>query len=79
MRAVRHLNRPTTLLRASFCSLALTAVLAGLVVTGNAQTDQHDGFITGVVSSRNGPEAGVWVIARNGKDGDETRQDCRDR
>ena len=63
MRAVRHLNRPTTLLRASFCSLALAAVLAGLVVTGNAQTDQDDGFITGVVSSRNGPEAGVWVIA----------------
>ena len=63
MRAVRHLNRPTILLRASFCSLALTAVLAGLVVTGTAQTDQHDGFITGVVSSRNGPEAGVWVIA----------------
>ena len=34
------------------------------MATSNAQqTDQHDGYISGVVSSRNGPEAGVWVIA----------------
>ena len=50
-------------------AVALTAALAVTVVAGwlvagpAAQTERPDGVITGTVTSANGPEAGVWVIA----------------
>src|SRR5437868_4911207 len=46
--------------------LILIAIAAAALDTGGtlqAQRRGPDGYITGVVRSSNGPEAGVWVIA----------------
>ncbi len=59
-------SRPgRTLLRPALFALTLAGLLAAVMATGNAQGSaaSPDGYITGVVTSANGPEAGVWVIA----------------
>ena len=55
-------------LRRSLLSFGLSALMAGgLVLAGRAEQarsiDPPEGYISGVVESTQGPEAGVWVIA----------------
>jgi len=53
-----------TLLRLTLCSLALSGLIIALVAVPSArQGPVPDGYISGVVESSAGPEAGVWVIA----------------
>src|SRR5438067_10675218 len=42
-------------------SVVIAGVVAGFIV--HAQRRAPDGYISGVVKSDKGPEAGVWVIA----------------
>ena len=53
------MGRTLGLLSAGF---VVAAVLVTLT-TGQPVAAADDGVVTGVVTSRNGPEAGVWVIA----------------
>src|SRR4051812_22117409 len=57
----------TSMRRRLLVRLALTGVVAGsLIDSGSALQSQRpapQGYITGVVRSTQGPEAGVWVIA----------------
>ncbi len=53
-----------TLLRLALCSLALSGLIIALVAVPSArEADAPEGYISGVVESNAGPEAGVWVIA----------------
>ncbi len=54
-----------TLMRFGVVSLALSAVVAGFMAIPSAEEAQAgpEGYISGVVESSAGPEAGVWVIA----------------
>ena len=64
MSTVRHRQFPTNLRRAALCSLVLFGLIAALLPTGMAQGGSPaDGYLGGVVTSSNGIEAGVWVIA----------------
>ena len=50
--------------RKLLCSVALCGAVAALIVTAGAQqATSPRGYISGVVESDGGPEAGVWVIA----------------
>ena len=44
--------------------VACVAALAASVVSAQEVRRPPDGFISGVVTSTRGPEAGVWVIAQ---------------
>jgi hypothetical protein len=53
-----------TLLRPALFAVTIGGLLAAFFVPGNAQQSARpDGYISGVVESTSGPEAGVWVIA----------------
>ena len=53
-----------TLLRLALCSLALSGLIIALVAVPSArEADATEGYISGVVESDAGPEAGVWGIA----------------
>ena len=49
----------------SFRSVVLGSVAAALLVSSVVaiQSNMSDGYISGIVESQNGSEAGVWVIA----------------
>ena len=52
------------MVRTRLCSLAVCGLVSTLVFTSAAQlATTPTGYISGVVESSNGPEAGVWVIA----------------
>ena len=53
-----------TLLRLALYSLALSGLVVALVAVPSArEADAPEGYMSGVVESNAGPEAGVWVIA----------------
>jgi len=54
-----------TLVRLAVVSVALSAVIAAFMAIPSAEeaAAAPDGYISGVVESSDGPEAGVWVIA----------------
>ena len=57
-------STPRTLPRLALCSLALSGLIIALVAVPSAtEADAPEGYISGVVESNAGPEAGVWVIA----------------
>ena len=64
MSTVSRTRNPRTLLRPALAGVALSAVIASLMVTSSAQQSElPEGYISGVVTSSAGTEAGVWVIA----------------
>jgi hypothetical protein len=52
-----------TKIKTTFGVGTLTALMAVMIVNVGAQRSGPAGFISGTVTSSNGPEAGVWVIA----------------
>jgi len=52
-----------TKIKTTFGVGTLTALMAVMIVNVGAQRSAPAGFISGTVTSSNGPEAGVWVIA----------------
>src|ERR1041384_2994877 len=52
-----------TRIKTTFGVGTLTALMAVMIVNVGAQRSAPAGFISGTVTSSNGPEAGVWVIA----------------
>ena len=60
--AFRVLGR-NHLVRIAILGAAAAALAIGATASAQRQVDLPEGYITGVVESANGPEAGVWVIA----------------
>ena len=60
--AFRVLGR-NLLVRIAILGAAAAALAIGATASAQRQVDLPEGYITGVVESANGPEAGVWVIA----------------
>jgi len=52
-----------TRIKTTFGLGTLTALMAVMIVNVGAQRSAPAGYISGTVTSSNGPEAGVWVIA----------------
>ena len=64
MSTVSRTRNARRLLRPALVGVALSAVIAALMVTSSAQQSElPEGYISGVVTSSAGTEAGVWVIA----------------
>ena len=60
---------------AVFLAVSPAGMNAGQV---GSQVDFDNDDLSGVVTSSNGPEAGVWVIRGDPRSGHEVRPDCRD-